>query len=312
MKRMLLLAGLVLLAGCGNKTDLVRIDLGKSSPERLLKFYFGGYAAPDAADPMATGLIVAQTDGYFLNPALLDEGYRGQLDDAAADGVLNWDELEPFLQQTYYSARSAPATLEALISPDLFRSGEGAWMMLPVDGVMTTARRQIYIEREKVAAALAQYAAQNRRIIYPEGTVIVGDHVADERVVETTVMKKRADGMWDYFVYDAAGMLMTATATEPRPLAVPTRCVGCHFGDKQFEPARSYPEPASPGPHGPRGIDLPTTPYDAVLVETLDEHTKRSDSVLGLYATRYLGELLLKGEARTAAEQALLDEIGTF
>lgn len=312
MKRVLLLVGLVLMAGCGDKNDLVRIDLGKSSPEQLLKFYFGGYAGPVAADPMATGLIVAQPDGFYLNPVLLDAQYREALDGAAADGVLDWDELEPFLQATYYTSRSAPATLDALVSPASFRSDDVAWMMVPIDGVMTTARRHIYIERKKVAAAIAQYNEQGSRIMYPEGTVIVGDHVAAGDVVETTVMKKRADGLWDYFVYDATGALATETTTPPRALAVPTRCVGCHFGEKQFEPERSYPGAAAPGPHGPRGVYLPTTPYDAILVETLDEHTRRSDTVLGIYATRYLGELLGKGDGRTAAEQALLDEFDVF
>lgn len=313
MKRTcILLLGLLLLLGCSTNNDLVRIDLGKSSPERLLKFYFGGYAGAEAADPLVTGLIVRQADGYYLNPTLLDAAFREKLRAAGSDGVLDWDELEPFLQETYYTSRVAPASLEALVPPTTFRGGGDGWMMMPVDGVMTTARRHIYIARENIAAALAQYEEQGRQIIYPAGTVIIGDHVVDERVVETTVMKKRADGMWDYFVYDEQGALATTTTTPPRPLAVPTRCVGCHFGDKKFEPERSYPAPASPGPHGPRGIYLPANPYDEVLVQTLDEHAKRSDTVLGLYATRYLGELLVKGEARTPAEQVLLDAIGEF
>ena len=207
--------------------------------------------------------------------------------------------------------RNAPATLEALVSPDDYRADDESWMMMPVDGVMTTARRQIYIKRAHIAAAMQQYVANGNRVIYPEGTVIVGDHVEAAHVVETTVMKKRADGMWDYFVYDAAGQLAGKTTTQPRELAVPTRCVGCHFGEKKFEPERSYPGEASPGPHGPRAIYLPPTPYDEVLVERLDEHNKRSDTVLGIYATRYLGELLGK-ESRTEAEQALLDELGGF
>ncbi len=313
MKRGLLVwIGILCLAACGGNTDLLRIDLGKSSPERLLKFYFGGYATPEAADPMATGLIVSQDGVYYLNTALLDASFRATLDAAGNDGVLDWEELEPFLQETYYASRNAPASLDALVPPETYRTNPEAWMMVPIDGVMTTARRQVYIERSQIAAAMAAYTANDRRILYPIGTVIVGDHVVEERVVESTVMKKRADGMWDYFVYDAAGQLVGTTTTPPRELAVPTRCVGCHFGEKKFEPARSYPGPASPGPQGPRAIHLSPTPYDEILVEKLDEHNKRSDTVLGIYATRYMGELLSKEHELTPAEQAILDELGDF
>jgi hypothetical protein len=140
----------------------------------------------------------------------------------------------------------------------------------------------------------------------------VGEHYEGEALVETTVMRKRADGYWDYFAYDASGGLASQTTTPPRALDVPTQCVGCHFGEKLFEPERSFPAEAPPGPHGPRGIYVDDALRDAEVVAFFDEHSKRSDHVLGLYGTLFIAQLRAQEAAGSlpAADAALLDDLG--
>ncbi len=298
-----------LTAGCGsesaeNQRALIKIDIGKSNPDRLLKFYFGSYVSEAGAGPFTAGLLVKQNGDYFLNKDNLDEAIRAQLADLDQDNVLVWDELEPFLQSTYYNVRSFAPTLSALQNEVGYKDEEGVWEMIEVDGVMTEARRLIYVDQHAVQSALAGYEENNGALIYPAGTVFVGEHQQGGAVVETTVMKKRGDNFWDFYVYDAQGNLAPATSTKPRALTVPTRCVGCHFGEKKFEPENSYPLPAPPGPGGPRGIYTESSERDTVLVKLLNEHNKRSDTVLGVYGTIYLGQLQRDAKAGKAIDEA--------
>lgn len=307
------LTALLLLCSCtpSGDADLILVDLDKSKPERLLNFYFGGYASPSPTNPLEAGLIV-ETDGqYYLNLAGLDDAIKTRLTDTNQDGVLDWDELEPFLKESYYLSRPEPARLRQLIDTRSYANNT-AWMKIEVDGVMTVTRRHVYVERKNVVAALANFESNTAQILYPIGTLFIGEHNRDGGVVETTVMLKREDGFWDYYVYDQFRELAPATTTEPRTLDVPTRCVGCHFGGKKFEPENSYPSPATDGPHGPRGIYTESAPVDAVLVERLDEHNKRSDTVLGLYATVLLGEIDQKIKAGASLEQRESDIARAF
>ena len=77
----------------------------------------------------------------------------------------------------------------------------------------------------------------------------------------------------------------------PNDLDVPTKCIGCHFGSRLFEPERSFPSDPPPGPDGPRALYFDHPFPDQQLISDLDEHRKRSDLVLGLYGTLVLGKL---------------------
>lgn len=306
---MIALLLLILLGGCSRNPGSVQIDLGKKNPERLLAFYFGGYTESEPADPFQTGLLTREDNGYRLNMNQLEAVVGSDTDlpeDENGNGKLDWEEIEPFLQKTYYQMRPAPPTLARLREGTRYLTDSTAWMRVDVNGVMTTARRSIYMPAAAVQEALLEYRSQGEALRYPVGTTVIAEHHEGESHVETTGMRKRADGFWDYFVYDAAGNLAPRTTTKPRELTVPTRCVGCHFGEKQFEPEASFPDVASPGPLGFRGIHVGDEARDTTVVNFFDEHRKRSDTLLGLYGTLYVTELKNKKMALTEKESEII------
>jgi hypothetical protein len=154
--------------------------------------------------------------------------------------------------------------------------------------------------------------ASSGSLDYPAGTWVVGEHAIDGDVVETTVKHRRSDGYWDFAVYGPDGALAPATQTEPRSLRVPTQCTGCHLGQRLFEPEKSFPAEASDGPFGPRAIYVPDPWRSAEATALFDEHRRRDDGVLGLYATLYAGRLLAAREAGTLDDDGrrLLDALG--
>jgi hypothetical protein len=306
----------LLLAACNGPSDGLPVRLDKSNEEMLLRYYLGGYVAPGGADPVEAGLLVTE-GGLAVRPEALPEPYRAALRDADGDGTLGWDEFVAFVEATYADARALRPTLDALRADAPYAEGDAAWFTVEVEGSpMTAARRRLYVPVAALRQALAGYREAGDRLVYPEGTVIVGEHREDGPVVETTAKRRRADGFWDFAVYDSDGRLAGATATRPRPLRAPIQCTGCHLGRRLFDPDQSFPAPAPDGPYGPRAI----LTNDAVraaaaahdLAAVFDEHARRSDGVLGLYATLYTARLLADREAgRLAPEDAaLLERLG--
>jgi len=294
MLRIVLWGLLVALMGCaGGGPNRIEVQLERSNPEPLLRYYFGVYAAPETADPFEAGLLVNEGDRYWLNTQ--DSPHAEALTAAAgADGVLTWDELKTFVGATYYDARRLPPTLDALYAT--LPADSSAWFAVDVKGVMTVAQRRIQVPEASLRYALENYQANNQQLLYPIGTAFVATHTLDGEVVETTLMQKRADGLWDFATYDANGLLAPSTTTEPKALSTPTQCVGCHVGNRAFEPEKSFPEPARDGPHGPRGIFVPDAWRDPALVAYFDEHRKRSDTVLGIYNTLFVAKLRASGQ----------------
>ena len=307
----LVLAALTLFAGCrSGDAGPLRVDMGRRDPEPLLRFYLGAYLGPGGGDPFAAGIVAKDGDAFTVDPAALaahlPDGAPAL--DADADGTLTGEELTAFAQATYGTARAFPATLDALRAETRYSEG----FRLDTRGVMSVARRHVYVPEANLRSALARYRANGERIVYPAGTVFVGEHhLADAGAPdETTVMRKRADGQWDFFVYGANGRLADATHTAPRPLRSPTQCVGCHFGPRAFEPEKSFPAPAPPGPDGERAVY--TDFRDEATTRFFDEHRKRSDRTLGLYATVYTARLRAARAAGTITPEdaALLGSLG--
>ena len=50
---------------------------------------------------------------------------------------------------------------------------------------MTRARRRLFVPVAALRAALAGDPAAGERLVYPEGTLLVGEHLEGPRVVET-------------------------------------------------------------------------------------------------------------------------------
>ena len=311
------------LAACGapeqeaeqTATTRLEIDLDKSDTERLLRYYFGGYVGPDGGDPFAAGLVIDDEGTYYADVETLDAQRPGvgvALREAAGDQRLEWEEMEAFLKATYYRARSLPPTLAAFRADVPYEGGEEAWFHVELDGVMSTARRHVYVAEEALRYALRHYRQNDDRLLYPEGTTIVGEHRLDGERIETTILLKRGDGFWDFVTYGPDGSLALETQALPQALKTPTQCVGCHFGKKLFEPERSFPALASPGPHGPRAFYVDDALRDGEVAAFFNEHRKRSDTILGIYNTLFVARLRADRRAgRLApADAALLADLG--
>lgn len=312
-----LLAGVVLLSACGGgpvdveTAEAVPLALDRDRPERLLRSVLGAYAGPDGGDPIEAGILSQDGGGYVLYPDRLGPGVRAHLRDVNGDGAVDWDELAAMLEATYTDVRGLPATLNALRQSADYAAGEPDWFTVEVDGVMTAARRRIAVPVAALRSAMAGFPEEGR-LVYPVGTWIVGEHLLDGAVVETTVKVRRPDGFWDFAVYDAEGLLAPETSTEPRSLRVPTQCTGCHLGRRLFDPEKSFPAEAEDGPFGPRAIHVPDNWRSREATTLFEEHARRDDGVLGLYATLYAGRLLA---ARARGDigpddAALLDALG--
>lgn len=298
----------------GLPDSFMRLSIDKSDPERLLRTYLGGYVAPEPSDPFEAGVLHDRGGRLFVDMESLRRYQPAaaiHLTDVDGNGRIDWEEFESFVHSTYHTVRSAPATLDDLLRQVSFDPTDPNWMRVDVNGVMTTARRRVYVRESAIRDALGHYNERDRRIIYPIATTFIGEHRVDGEVVETTVMRKREDGFWDYFVYGADGSLAEGTTTPPRELASPVQCVGCHFGDRLFEPEKSFPARARPGPHGPRQVYVDEELRDAEVVRFFDEHRRRSDTVLGLYTTLYVSKLRAeRREGRLSeTDAALLDSL---
>lgn len=314
---------LMCLGACGTDRSgsetgegYIEVDLDKSNSEELLRYYVGSYVGPEGGDPFEAGLLVEQNGRYLMDVAAMEarDPSLGPAVRAAAgaDDRIHWDAFEAFLLDTYYTARGVPPTVEAFRETTPYEGDSEDWFKVTLNGVMTTARRHVYIRKEALRYALRHYHEHGERLLYPAGTVFIGEHVEDGDRLETTIMLKRADGFWDYVTYSPDGTLAPATQPRPRPLKTPTQCVGCHFGSKLFEPERSFPAEAPPGPHGPRALYVDDALRDAEVVRFFDEHRKRSDHVLGLYNTLFVAQLRAQQQAGTLPPEdaALLEALG--
>lgn len=298
---LLLAVSVVLIQACRDDvppgdlpSSYVRVDIDESEPRRLLSYYFGGYVTPEPTDPFDAGVLAEIDRRFYIDLDALEGHLRGassHLTDVNNNNRIDSEELESFIDATYNGARDFPATLDSLFHLANFHPDADGWLHVEIDGVMTAARRRLHIQDFAVRAALEAYSENEERILYPDGTTIIGEHYIDARRAETTVMSKREDGFWDFIVYGPDDSLAQGTATPPKDLRSPVQCVGCHFGSKLFEPEKSFPARARPGPHGPREVHVDESMHDTDVVRFFDEHRKRSDTILGIYSTLFVADL---------------------
>ena len=314
---LLLLAGLAVLVGCGGSgpvdvqtAERVPLRLEKSDPDRLIRSVLGGYTSAEGADPFEAGLVSREDGDLFLHPQKLPASLRQALADADGDGAIGEDEWTGWVEATYYQARDLPPTTDALRQTAGYEDGPG-WFVVEVDGVMTAARRTIYVPERALRSGLAE-AAAGGEVRYPDGTWIIGEHRLEGDLVETTAKRRRADGFWDFAVYGPDGALAPATQTEPRPLRTPTQCTGCHLGQKLYEPEKSWPAEAPDGPFGPRTYHVPASWRNAEVAARFQEHARRDDGVLGIYATLFVSRLLADRPSGSLAPEdaGLLERLG--
>jgi len=312
----------VAVSGCMNGSEQgssdisVRINLDKGDEGRLLAYYLGSYLGSEPTDPVSAGLIQERGKSWFLLPPAgvqsADSSLQVLFEEGSEKGEIDWDLFEAFILDTYYDVRSVPATLTELTDQTGNWRGDKSWFSITVQGSMSPYLRRVSVKRSALDTALDSLNSVKDAILYPLGTVFIGEHLdVFDQVVETTVMRKRVDGYWDYFAYDADGQLASEIEKDPENMNVPTRCTGCHLGNRQFEPEKSYPVTPAPGPRGERRIHVSESTRNAGVTTALREHSRRSDTILGLYATVYLGTLVADRESGTLSKSQieLLDKL---
>ncbi|QXD15357.1 hypothetical protein GQ464_018515 [Rhodocaloribacter litoris] len=295
--------------------NLLSLEIDKSDPQTFLRYYFGPFTRPRGEDPFRAGLLVEQGGRYFLNLDSLAAfpDALGLLKQAAEAGSIGEETLEHLLERAYYAAVSPPENLDLLRQTHGYLDSTDAWFWVEIDGVMTTARRHVYVPRTALRDALSNYAKYDSRIVYPVGTILIGEHHQDGQLVETTVMRKTSDTYWEFFVYGPDGALSHTTRTAPRRLKVPVQCVGCHTGSRLFEPEKSFPGMAPPGPEGKRHLYVDEALRNGEVVAFFNEHRRRGDAVLGIYATLYVADLLQRsrsGRFVAPEDRSVLARIG--
>ena len=281
----------------------IRIQLDKSDDEMLLAFYIGGML-PEGWQ-LDSVLSKVGSEWMLHGPKSGQEiptPLENLMEAAGEDEILTWEEFEPAVSGSYYEVRNAPRTLAELKTEYGDWNAE-SWFSHELVGQMTHLRRKLSVSKTALFAALDGLSVLKDPIIYPMGTLFIGEHLDGQSVREVTAMVKREDGYWDYFAYGSDGNLSPFIEKKPDPLRVPTQCVGCHFGDRLFEPERSFPSAARPGPNGERAFFVPEALKNAFLASGLSEHARRSDHILGLYGTLYLASLIREVEGGTASSE---------
>ena len=291
----------VLASGCGGQQQVRVVN---AEDPAVLEHYLGLMAG---GDPFELGVLSRTDRGFVVHADRLGEQRTGlDLEQYLVRGQLEWDSLLAFAASAYDRIRQMPDHAGEL-NADL---PAGELLTFEVHGPMTRYLRRITVPKNALFQALNAFSPNGRQVVYPAGTTIVARHLEDSVAVETTAMYKRPDGYWEFGTYDRAGQRKAATYANPRALATPRQCVGCHLGTRQFEPEKSFPAPAPAGPEGVR--HWYTSARDPVITQLFSEHERRSDTVLGLYATVYVTDLLQARQSGIIGneEARLLTELG--
>lgn len=225
---------------------------------------------------------------------------------APAD-VLALDELEDELAARYGALTAPYPTLAALRRAHPYPDNP-EWLVVPVDSATFQRRRILHVAKDRIADALVAYGANGDRVLFPEGTVIVAESLDRAGAfVEAEVLRKRADGFWNFAVYDRAGNLAPRTVAfdeEGRPSArpgfrVPSDCAMCHRLDRLDASGDATAPVRSPVraffhllPAQVPQIPLGPEYHDHMAFTELTEATHRAkDGVFGPYGSLLLSEL---------------------
>lgn len=302
---MRIVALFLLMAACSSAEQL-EVTVEGESEQRLLRFYFGSYTSED---PFEAGLLNERGGRFYIDLAVLREygpELAQELKTKASGGVVSPDSLRTAVQMTYYHARNLPEKLSEF---------NDQWVTdnvvtFEVHGPVTNYLRRITLSESALQSAIWNYYENGEKIRYAVGTAIKAEHLRGTRIVETTAMVRRSDGFWDFLTYDSTGDLTSHTLPNDRALVTPTQCTGCHLGKKGFEPEQSWPVEPAKAPGDIR--KWYTGPRDIEVAEFFSEHFRRSDTLLGLYATAYVSNLRAQRRTGTldSSAIALLNHLG--
>jgi formylglycine-generating enzyme required for sulfatase activity len=221
---------------------------------------------------------------------------------------ISLDEMGAYMGKHYYEITRPYASLQALLHEHPYRDNPD-WLTVPVDSETFHRRRVLRIDKERIADALVSYFDHNDRLIYPQGTVITAESFDKKgALVETEVLRKRADTFWNFAVYDRNGALIPASLAfddegelAPREVGfrVPQNCSICHridrldlSGDPEAParvPIRAFFQIL---PMRVPQIHLGPEYYDHMAFTELTEaNAKLKDGVFGVYGSLLLSEL---------------------
>ncbi len=295
--------------GCATRSadpEVAILSFESRQPERMAAFFLGAYgtSAEVASALSKDGPLALRLDSLSVFAPSLAVAARIRV----KDGVLTREGFAAAIAETYVLSADIPSTRDELWDllgdmPDS-EEAERDWVTYEVSGSMTRFRRRIHIRRDAVRDALGRFA-RGGELRYANGTVVVGEHLEAGVMRETTAMIRRPDGFWSFVAFDESGAPIDSIDGTPDRLGVPGDCFGCHYGTRLFEPERSFPGQARPGPAGPRSIHVPDSYRDAGVVQVLQEHARRSDGLLGLPATLYVARLK-GGEPTDSLDQVIL------
>jgi formylglycine-generating enzyme required for sulfatase activity len=221
---------------------------------------------------------------------------------------ISLDEMGAYMEKHYYEITRPYASVQALLHEHPYLKNPD-WLTVPVDSETFRRRRVLRIDKERVADALVAYFDHNDRLIYPQRTVITAESFDKSgSLVETEVLRKRADTFWNFAVYDRNGALIPTSLAfddegELAPggvgFKVPQNCSICHridrldlSGDPQAParvPIRAFFQML---PMRVPQIHLGPEYYDHMAFTELTEaNAKLKDSVFGVYGSLLLSEL---------------------
>ena len=286
-----LLCGFIFLLGCSSPPDRISIPLEGSQGRTIARFYSGMIPGDKPKEWIledSTGLGIRLSVLKTLSPQL-----ASTLDEIRDGGDrLERDQWNRFLQAVVEQATSLTGSLAELFPSGLPHASEGSYVRLKAYGAMTTLLREIYVPKQALEDGLLNYWDRGGMLQYPAGTLIAAYHKnSSGAILEVTVKKRRSDGFWDFGVYDSSGRNVRHSSSPPTPFSAPVQCVGCHLGNMLYEPEESFiigREGKTEGEYLVLGDRL----RNPKIVELLDEHSRRSDHVLGVYGTVYLTEIL--------------------
>lgn len=299
----ILIAGVILFVGVGCEAPIpegyVGIQVDGKDKAGLAHFYVGTMPGvePRATDHEGLYLI----DRNTLPP---------EMHAVVEDNRIEWSVFLDVVQEHYARWQSVPQTVTALLDGHAALSDSTYWFTKEVKGSLTDAWRAIHVPRKAIQQALLHAMDSTGAVVYPVGTVFLSEHrsTVSGPVIEYMAMHKRQDGAWNYLVYKADGTYTPTSMANPKAYAAPTQCTGCHFGDRAFEPERSFPGLAPDGPFGTRAINVMPQIRELSNPSVLSEHIKRADHVLGLYGTLYIAEVksrLARGVAVSEIDQQI-------
>lgn len=143
-------------------------------------------------------------------------------------------ELREHAAKVYYD-RLAPYKSLADFQRDHPYRDNAEYLEVPVDSDFFASRRVIYVAKDRVADALAAYADEGDRVIYPAKTAIIAE-ARDEKghVRDTEMLWKRTDGYRTALIFDEKGQLVhdatvdRGKGKDPLKFTASFNCFACH------------------------------------------------------------------------------------